>query len=168
MKMNIILGPKFEKINNIATFVLAKNEDTTATFSFTLTRTKRKDKYWKRYGAQYTLYREGKVVNDTDTGQPNPYKLDLKEFGQGYFQLRIKAYGRRKFAGQNRKKKNYSKKVAFKIIDTDVVETTADDKFNGIPVGIFAPFKSTITDILPETNTIIVENKFDNENRFPI
>ena len=160
MRMKITLGPKFEKINNLPTFVLAKNEETTATFSFSMEKNKWKDRRWKRYGTQYTLYREGQVVNETDTKQPNPYELDLKEFGQGYFQLKIKVYGRRKILGRN-KKKDYSKKVAFKIIDTDVVETTADDKFNGIPTGIFAPFKSTITDILPETNTIIVEDKFN-------
>ena len=36
MRMNITLGPKFEKINNIPTFVLANNEETTATFSFSM------------------------------------------------------------------------------------------------------------------------------------
>ena len=160
MKMNITLGPKFEKINNIPTFVLANNEETTATFSFSMKKQSLKDKLWKRTGIKYTLYREGQIVNETDNKQPNPYKLDLKPFGQGYFQLNITAFGRRKFVTRT-KKKNYSKRIAFKVIDTNVVETTADDNFNGIPTGIFAPFKSTITDILPETNTIIVENKFD-------
>jgi len=164
MRMNITLGPKFEKINNLPTFVLANNEETTATFSFSMKKTKLKDKFWKRTGIKYTLYREGQIVNETDNKQPNPYKLDLKQFGQGYFQLKITAFGRRKFRYKfwtRTKKKNYDKRIAFKIIDTNVVETTADDNFNGIPTGIFAPFKSTITDILPETNTIIVENKFD-------
>ncbi len=160
MRMNITLGPKFEKINNIPTFVLTNNEETTATFSFSMKKQTLKDKLWKRTGIKYTLYREGQIVNETDNKQPNPYKLDLKPFGQGYFQLNITAFGRRKFVTRT-KKKNYSKRIAFKVIDTNVVETTADDNFNGIPTGIFAPFKSTITDILPETNTIIVENKFD-------